>query len=68
MQKATDLDLHCLQMQRISGFSRTRVKIDKSRHILLVAGTMEKNDSFLNFHESVVEPHQNYLTEACYQK
>ena len=24
--KPTDLDLHCLQMQGISGFSRTRVK------------------------------------------
>ena len=27
LQKPTDLDLHCLQMQSISGFSRTRVKI-----------------------------------------
>ena len=26
LQKPTDLDLHCLQMQGISGFSRTRVK------------------------------------------
>ena len=25
-QKPTDLDLHCLQRQGISGFSRTRVK------------------------------------------
>ena len=25
-QKPTDLDLHCLQKQDISGFSRTRVK------------------------------------------
>ena len=34
--KPTDLDLHCLQRQGISGFSRTRVKdeIDKvSEHI-----------------------------------
>ena len=27
LQKPTDLDLHCLQKQGISGFSRTRVKI-----------------------------------------
>ena len=27
LQKPTDLDLHCLQRQGISGFSRTRVKI-----------------------------------------
>ena len=27
MQKPTDLDLHCLQRQGISGFSRTRVKM-----------------------------------------
>ena len=26
LKKPTDLDLHCLQMQGISGFSRTRVK------------------------------------------
>ena len=26
LQKPTDLDLHCLQRQYISGFSRTRVK------------------------------------------
>ena len=26
IQKPTDLDLHCLQRQSISGFSRTRVK------------------------------------------
>ena len=26
-QKPTDLDLHCLQGQGISGFSRTRVKL-----------------------------------------
>ena len=27
LQKPTDLDLHCLQTQGISGFSRTRVKL-----------------------------------------
>ena len=27
LQKLSDLDLHCLQRQGISGFSRTRVKI-----------------------------------------
>ena len=29
LQKPTDLDLHCLQRQTISGFSRTRVKTRK---------------------------------------
>ena len=29
-KKPTDLDLHCLQMQCISGFSRTRVKDKKN--------------------------------------
>ena len=43
-QKPTDLDLHCLQRQGISRFSRTRVKIisykellpniDNSQHVL----------------------------------
>ena len=27
LKKPTDLDLHCLQRQGISGFSRTRVKL-----------------------------------------
>ena len=29
LQKPSDLDLYCLQMQGISGFSRTRVKCNK---------------------------------------
>ena len=29
LQKPTDLDLHCLQRQDISGFSRTRVKSEE---------------------------------------
>ena len=29
LQKPADLDLHCLQRQGISGFSRTRVKVSK---------------------------------------
>ena len=32
LQKPTDLDLHCLQRQDISGFSRTRVKKKKILH------------------------------------
>ena len=31
LQKPTDLDLHCLQRQGISGFSRTRVKCSNSK-------------------------------------
>ena len=33
LQKPTDLDLHCLQRQGISGFSRTRVKAPYSSKI-----------------------------------
>ena len=29
LYKPTDLDLHCLQRQNISGFSRTRVKVQR---------------------------------------
>ena len=32
LQKPTDLDLHCLQRKGISGFSRTRVKLN---HLVL---------------------------------
>ena len=32
VQKPTDLDLHCLQRQDISGFSMTRVNLTASAH------------------------------------
>ena len=35
-QKPTDLDLHCLQRQGISGFSRTRVKSLQNCFIIAV--------------------------------
>ena len=38
LQKPTDLDLHCLQRQDISGFSRTRIKalsVAMAWHILI---------------------------------
>ena len=31
LQKPTDLDLHCLQRQDMSGFSRTRVNMNVGR-------------------------------------
>ena len=34
LKKPTDLDLHCLQSQGISGFSRTRVNIPARARIL----------------------------------
>ena len=34
LKKPTDLDLHCLQRQGISGFSRTRVKMRQYYHCL----------------------------------
>ena len=47
LQKPTDLDLHCLQKQNISGFSRTRVNVkcinreQTEPHILLPFYLME---------------------------
>ena len=38
LQKPTDLDLHCLQRQGISGFSRTRVKENLSFWMLQLLG------------------------------
>ena len=32
LKKPTDLDLHCLQRQGISGFSRTRVNLQHMRY------------------------------------
>ena len=40
-QKPTDLDLHCLQRQGISGFSRTRVKQDKTERFLALEYLLE---------------------------
>ena len=34
LQKPTDLDLHCLQRQGISAFSRTRVKLNHNQIVL----------------------------------
>ena len=43
LQKPTDLDLHCLQRQSISGFSRTRVKI-KMKHPIFAWCTLSVYD------------------------
>ena len=37
-QKPTDLDLHCLQRQGISGFSRARVKLCNNKHQIPLRG------------------------------
>ena len=44
LKKPTDLDLHCLQRQGISRFSRTRVKIivKDNNHWKLLEGMQEK--------------------------
>ena len=44
LQKPTDLDLHCLQRQGISGFSRTRVKIFVFLHGNLFSGLNKPNE------------------------
>ena len=41
LQKPTDLDLHCLQRQGISGFSRTKVKD------IILHDTLRKNPLFM---------------------
>ena len=48
-QKPTDLDLHCLQRQDISGFSRTRVKkLDQQMTYLMVFMRCFFSSDFLN--------------------
>ena len=42
LQKPTDLDLHCLQRQDISGFSRTRVNMLLCRSQLQIIGVSIK--------------------------
>ena len=46
LQRPTDLDLHCLQRQGISVFSRTRVKTGKECFFLLYFGGIR---NILNF-------------------
>ena len=36
-QKPTDLDLHCLQRQGISGFSRTRASVFYDHHTRIIS-------------------------------
>ena len=57
-QKPTDLDLHCLQRQGLSGFSRTRVKVNGS-NLDLVVETLLKSD-----HGPPVKPHNKPTSVA----
>ena len=45
-KKPTDLDLHCLQRQSISGFSRTRVKLPD---MILIPQEKSKGSKFFPF-------------------
>ena len=36
LKKPTDLDVHCLQRQRVMGFSRTRVNIEVSVYLVKI--------------------------------
>ena len=51
-QKPTDLDLHCLQRQDISGFSRTRVKRFGLAYFITSFAEM------LMFNSNSVDPYQ----------
>ena len=48
-QKPTDLDLHCFQMQGISGFSRTRIKVFASAYQSPNKSPIPKNVMILIF-------------------
>ena len=55
-QKPTDLDLHCLQRQGISGFSRTRVNKVEMVQCRAIRWTMlseSPHDSLIDMHEKL---------------
>ena len=69
LQKPTDLDLHCLQRQGISGFSRTRVytssKVKSNKTIsvqyyLICMGRIHKKQFFLATVQTV-----NVINRVC---
>ena len=48
LASSTDLDLHCLQRQGISGFSRTRVKVITNKTIVQYFVFVTKISKFIN--------------------
>ena len=60
LQKPTDLDLHCLQRQGISGFSRTRV--NTLTHIYIC-----QNSTFINLviREMTWQPNTRHIDTWC---
>ena len=62
LKKPTDLDLHCLQRQGISGFSRTRVKlIQDNKKIAGYIGKIEPVDENIEKWTSYVERLEEYF-------
>ena len=59
LQKPTDQDLHCLQRQDISGFSRTRVKRDYTLHITVHIFSSQYEEVTLT------EPMPSTVLEEC---
>ena len=65
-QKPTDLDLHCLQMQGISGFSRTRVKsLSEERVQLSIFCKKESNLISTVFNPSLAEHDMPCFSKQC---
>ena len=52
LEKPTDLDLHCLQRQGLSGFSKTRVKFSNAFSITALI----LNKSFLLYVKMCLKP------------
>ena len=50
LQKPTDLDLHCLQRQCISGFCRTRVKVNTVHTLTIYCIDLKYWDTLSTFH------------------
>ena len=71
-QKPTDLDLHCLRRQGISGFSRTRVKEEVTKTVYLVKRTWKPTVSMFRqtlklniWHMSTVMHHYRIHYHQC---
>ena len=65
LQKPTDLDLHCLQRQGISEFSRTRVKIGALR---VISSWQIKQTPYLKFCFELLKNSKEMKQMKIYEK
>ena len=67
LQKPSDLDLHCLQRQGISGFSRTRVNPSTPQIIHFISELLKPNFFIADSDENFMRNAQKEHSAICWQ-